>query len=213
MNHVVFTRMKFDDDALFKKYFEVMKRTYIPSLSKQTNKNFKVNIALNEPHKDLVFSEFEKNNIPYILSCPPEVAKKINVNIQTRHDCDDYMAPNYIQKIQDAYSENIQKYDDFIMHAMPTKYWINVDREYKIYAGYHERRISVFVTVCQKIYDGTKKIYDQPHTAMWKLSPNIINLGEGLVKLVIHGSNKYSVVKVEDLLLTDSNGVPIKNNL
>jgi hypothetical protein len=190
-----------------------MRRIYIPSVANQTNKNFKVNISVSSMHADLIFSEFEKNKIPYIKSCTPDVAEEINLNIQTRHDCDDYMAPDYVQRIQEVYSENEDKYEHFVMHAIPTKYWVEVNREYEIYTGYHDRRVSMFASVCQKKYNRNIRIFNEPHTALWKVSPNIINLGTGLVKLVIHRNNKFSIVSKFDRLILDETGMPKKNNI
>ena len=41
MPHVVFTRLKFDDKELMKRYLDVTKKFLIPSLISQTCKNFK----------------------------------------------------------------------------------------------------------------------------------------------------------------------------
>ena len=33
MNHIVITRVNFQDDTLFQEYFEIMKKYYIPSIN------------------------------------------------------------------------------------------------------------------------------------------------------------------------------------
>ena len=40
MKHLISTRIKFDDDTLLMKYLEVSKKTFLPSILSQTNKNF-----------------------------------------------------------------------------------------------------------------------------------------------------------------------------
>ncbi len=50
MNHIVLTRINFDDDNRFHDYFEVMKNTYIPSIKSQRNKNFKIGFIIKERH-------------------------------------------------------------------------------------------------------------------------------------------------------------------
>ena len=64
MNHLVITRLNFEDDELFYHYFEVMKQTYIPSIKNQKNQNFKIAFNINPKHLDIVKPHF-KDNVLY----------------------------------------------------------------------------------------------------------------------------------------------------
>jgi hypothetical protein len=61
MKHVIVTRCKFSKDEDFQKYFEVMKKTYIPSINSQTNKNFLIALIVNPKHYDLIRNEINKD--------------------------------------------------------------------------------------------------------------------------------------------------------
>ena len=60
MKHIVITRCKFGKDEDFQKYFEVMKKTYIPSINSQTDKNFSIALIVNPRHYDLIRNEINK---------------------------------------------------------------------------------------------------------------------------------------------------------
>jgi hypothetical protein len=56
MRHLITTRIKFTDDELLKEYLEISKRSFIPSLLSQTNKNFTLGIISNEQHREMIIS-------------------------------------------------------------------------------------------------------------------------------------------------------------
>jgi hypothetical protein len=61
MKHIIVTRCKFGNDESFQNYFEVMKKTYIPSINSQTDKNFSIALIVNPRHYDLIRNEINKD--------------------------------------------------------------------------------------------------------------------------------------------------------
>jgi len=201
MKHIITTRCSFQDDELFQKYFEVMKKMYIPSVCAQTVKNFKLYISTdrktNSHHKDLIAKEFKGSDVDLVFDITDIKSYMLNekYNIQSRHDCDDWMSPLYVERIQSLYSENINKHDEFMIHAQPSKYDFETGKEY---AGivYKDTSTSMFLSLCQK--NPTKHIFLKKHAEFPQIVPTVFNLGEGLVKLVIHKNNRLSKISSGD---------------
>ena len=60
IRHTIVTRCNFDNDKKFNQYFDVMKKTYIPSINSQTNKNFFISLCVNPKHFDLIRKEIDE---------------------------------------------------------------------------------------------------------------------------------------------------------
>jgi hypothetical protein len=199
MKHIVITRCKFGKDEDFQKYFEVMKKTYIPSINSQTDKNFSIALIVNPRHYDLIrdkinkdieiipFSDTKKDYKEYVINN--------NITIQTRHDCDDVMNSNYIEYIHKLYNENKDKYDDFILNFHPTKLIVETGKEYTHGRDY-SKVCSMFTTLIQKsVKHG---IMDCVHDHLKGFTRNIIYIPRGYVKLGIHGNNTISKLTDND---------------
>ena len=143
MRHLITTRIKFTDDELLKEYLEISKRSFIPSLLSQTNKNFTLGIISNEQHREMIISFINDLSVKLNKENPSLVffddkttdyvdyVKNENINIQTRHDCDDWMCETYVEDIQNTYLNNINQYESFVIHVQPYKYDILNDKTYK----------------------------------------------------------------------------------
>jgi hypothetical protein len=221
--HLILTRCKFSRNEIFQKYFDVMKKTYIPSINSQTDKNFSIALIVNPRHFDLIRDEINKDieilkfsddNEDY---SDPEILNKIElipfsdakkdyknyvvqnqITIQTRHDCDDLMLPNYIEQIHKLYEENKDKYDDFILNFHPTKLDFVSGKEYTHGRDY-SRVCSMFSTLIQK--NVKHGIMDVVHDRLRTLTQNVIYIPDRYVKLVIHGNNTISKLTPNDLPL------------
>jgi hypothetical protein len=199
MKHIVITRCKFGKDEDFQKYFEVMKKTYIPSINSQTEKNFSIALIVNPRHYDLIRNEINKEIeiIPFSDTKKDykEYVINNNITIQTRHDCDDIMESNYIETIRKLYNENNSKYDDFILNFHPTKLVVNTGKEYTHGRDY-SKVCSMFSTLIQKsVKHG---IMDCMHDFLKEFTRNIIYIPRGYVKLGIHGNNTTSKLTDND---------------
>jgi len=202
MKHLIVTRCKFGKDEQFENYFKVMKKTYIPSINSQTDKNFSIALIVNPKHFDIIRSEID-NSIE-ILSFSntkkdyKDFVVKNNITIQTRHDCDDVMVPNYIEYIHNLYNENKDKYDNFILNFHPTKLVVDNGKEYTHGRDY-SKVCSMFSTLIQKkVHSG---IMDCVHDHLKGITKNIIYIPRGYVKLCIHGNNTISKLTPNDKLL------------
>jgi len=199
MKHIVITRCKFGKDEDFQKYFEVMKKTYIPSINSQTDKNFSIALIVNPRHYDLIRNEINKEIEVIPFSDTKKDYKEYvinnNITIQTRHDCDDIMESNYIETIRKLYNENNSKYDDFILNFHPTKLVVNTGKEYTHGRDY-SKVCSMFSTLIQKsVKHG---IMDCVHDHLKGFTRNIIYIPRGYVKLGIHGNNTISKLTDND---------------
>lgn len=192
MLHTVFTRFKFDDKELMKKYLDVTKKFLIPSLISQTYKNFKWLVMTYDDDIEFLKDELNFDFTPIKdFDHYFNYVKDNNISIQTRHDCDDTMSKDYIQKIQDTYNENKELYDTFLIQSQPSKLlygkgnttrWIN----FKV-APFHNKRTSMHLSLCQKNINYS--IFDRGHGQMWQLTDNIIDIGDGYTEWVLHGEN------------------------
>jgi hypothetical protein len=176
-----------------------MKKTYIPSINSQTDKNFTIGLIVNPKHYDLIrelitkdveIIPFKDAKVDYM-----EYVIKNGFTLQTRHDCDDSMNSNYIEHIHNLYEQNKSKYDDFILNFHPTKFVINTGKEYTHGRDY-SRVCSMFSTLIQKnVKNG---IMNCMHDYLNKYTKNIIYIPRGYVKLTIHGNNVLSKLTNND---------------
>ena len=187
MKHLISTRIKFTDYKLLKKYLEVSKKTFIPSILLQTNKNFTLGVIANEEHRDLISSTInevclglnkERPSIIFFenkLTDYVRYVKKENINIQTRHDCDDWMREDYIETIQNLYTKNKDSFDKFIIHSKVFKLDHKTGEIYEHGLDYSKGNFtSMFLTLCQK--EVTNFVYDKNHRFMNEITTNIFLL-------------------------------------
>lgn len=186
MKHIVFTRINFDDKELMSKYVKISKEVLIPTLKSQTCKNFTLLILCKPEDEEYLRKELDfpfvrigGNFVEYVI--------KNEINIQTRHDCDDWMAPNYIELIQNTYKENIDKKDKFLVQSQPLRLDYNTKKTIQI-KKYHEKRCSMHLSLCQK--NVTNHINERIHSKMFEIADHVIMLPGNPTQWVIHGDNK-----------------------
>jgi hypothetical protein len=204
MKHLIHTRCAFQDDGLFYKYFDVMKNIFIPAIKAQTSKNFYLYIDVNKQkpnHLSLINQEFDGSGVNYTLDIPnfKKTALDEKYTIQTRHDCDDYMAPNYVEHIQKLAAEKFLNFDEFLIHAQPIKHKYDTGEYYRATPKYCQKHPSMFLTLCQK--QPNKTIIDITHTKFSIFVPNLFDMGYKYVRLTIHENNKLSKLNTKDALI------------
>ena len=212
MKHLITTRIKFDDDILMMKYLEVSKKTFLPSVLSQTNKNFILCVIANKQHHiliDNIINEIckdlkkEKPSLVFLNDGSTDYLNYIlkeNINIQTRHDCDDWMCETYVDQIQKIFFENKDKYNTFVIHGQPYKYDIIEDKKYKMTYRYDPNNTSMFVSVCQKNCD--IQLFTLKHSDVGKMGEKVFMVDEGSCHLVIHKNNKLSTINLKkDILI------------
>lgn len=201
LQHIIITRCNFTNDDLFNKYFDVMKSTYIPSINSQTNKNFTVALIINNKHFDEVKNQFDKGIKVISFNNREEYKEYVvqnKITIQTRHDCDDLMLPNYIEFIQNTTTKNINSLDDFIITFQPTKLDFASGKEYTHSRDY-SKVCSMFSTLIQN--NVKNSVMDVMHDHLSRLTRNIIYIKETYVKLILHGNNTLSKLNPNDKLI------------
>jgi hypothetical protein len=180
-----------------------MKKTFAPSINSQKNKNFTLVFTVNPKHIELLKPHFTVDAL-YFSSFDEikNYCRENNVEIQTRHDCDDWMRNDYIEKIQELYYKNISGQDKFIIHSKVQKLNFDTGEIHDHATSYANNNfISMFLTLCQKNYENF--VYDKNHRFMGEITKNITLLDNGYTRLVIHGKNKLSKISDKDKKLTE----------
>ena len=187
MKHAILTRINFDDKSLMEKYLKITKEVFIPSLKSQTNQNFTLVNICKEDDIEYLLKELDfpfirvKDGIDFF-----ELCKKEKFNIQTRHDCDDWMAPNYVELIHKAYRDNIKKYDKFLVQSQPLRQ-MYPSGEISGIQKYHSKKCSMHLTLCQR--EVNNHIYEKKHAIMFQVAEKVIDLPGNPTRWVIHGNN------------------------
>ena len=184
--------MNFTDTALLEDYLKMTKSVLVPALKSQTSKAFDLVIITNSKIVDKLKEEIDYPFIPIYgnLACYSYLLEN-KINIQTRHDCDDWMSPNYVSKIQETYLANREKYDKVLVQAQPTQLIYQTGKENTL-RPYSNQRCSMFLSLCQS--NVTNHIFERKHGQMYEITNNVITLPTGYAKWVIHGKNQ-SVLK------------------
>jgi hypothetical protein len=186
-NHIILSRFSFEDKELMKIYLELTKAILIPSLRAQTNQNFSWGLIVKTEDIEFLRSELNFDFIPftdfYIFH---QYCVDNNINIQTRHDIDDWMADNYVEKIHELFDENIITHDNFLIQSQPIKLIYKTNAEVMM-NKYTDNRNSMHLTLCQKIV--SHHIYEKKHGQMNEVASHVITLPEGFTKWVIHEDN------------------------
>lgn len=193
MKHSIITRINFTDISLLGEYLKITKEVLIPALKSQTVKDFEWIVLTNAETLDLLKSELDYPFTP-IFSNPQCYSYLIenNINIQTRHDCDDYMSPKYVEEIQKRYRENYKKHEIFLIQAQPTQLLYHTGEELQL-RPYTNQRCSMFLSLCQAHV--TNHIFERKHGQMYEITSNVITIPTGYAKWVIHGKNRSVLEK------------------
>lgn len=195
MKHLIITRLKYREKDLLKIRLDLLTKILIPCLKNQTNKNFELCIMMYDEDVELAKSIIDYN---FITFEDYTILKKYtidnNINIQTRHDSDDFMSEYYIDKIQSEYNLFINSNDIFLLQFQPEKINFFTNEIYPI-PLYTNTCISGFVTLCQK--NVKYIVYERSHITMHEITPNIYTYPKGYVKYYIHNNNDSSIPREE----------------
>ena len=196
MKHIVVVRANFQDDQLFKKYLKVAKETFFPSINSQTNKNFTLCFTVNEKHKEIIKDLVDNKIDTKFFKNMTEIQKFLQqefYEIQTRHDFDDWMKEDYIQKIQ-FYWKRTQLLEPevrkILIQSQPDLYDYNNDTIKNMRTRYSVNQTSMHLSLCQ--LDNSNFIFEDSHNKMGIIINNVKMLRPGSTRLVIHSNNKLS---------------------
>jgi hypothetical protein len=149
-------------------------------------------LGLNKERPSIIF--FENKLTDYV-----RYVKKENINIQTRHDCDDWMCNKYVDNIQKIYVDNINKYNSFVIHVQPYKYDFLKNEKYRMSLRYGDNQTSMFASLCQRHCN--ESLLGANHKDIGKMGEKVFMLDEGSCHLVIHNDNKLSTIFKTDTLI------------
>jgi hypothetical protein len=195
MKHAIIVRAKFEDDKLFKNYLDVARQTFFPSINYQTDKNFTLFLIMESRHRPLINLIVNPNiNLIFLDSIGhgKEYFSKNFYEIQTRHDFDDWMKKDYVQKIRAewyAHREN-SIVENLLIQSQPHLHVLRTRRILPMNTRYSNKFVSMHLSLCQKT--NKNYIYEHYHHKMNKVSQNIKLLPNGYTRLVIHRNNKLS---------------------
>ena len=204
MNHLIIIRARFRNKMLRDEYYKIARKYLYPSISVQSNKDFTV-CLLTDPADIPVFEKEVGIKALYFEDRPglDEYSRHSAAEIQTRHDIDDWMAPNYISEIQKAYWENRNKYKQFILQVShPIKLIDKTGKECPM-GPYTSERNSMFLSICRGPQGKFISILEKNHSEMHKLVDKVINLPPGLTKWVRH-PNAITELRKYGCKLTDA---------
>ena len=202
MKHIIFTRFMYDDTEHAQERIQIMNNTLIKCLKNQTNQNFTWALMCRPYHHDSIRSLYGKEVLFFNGSLKfKEYVTENKFTIQTRHDSDDLMCPEYIQIIQDEYNSNKFRKDPFLIHFQPTINKYDTDSFYEFHIDYEKNNLtSAFITLCPQ--NTTKTIWDHSHTAWVGNVPTIIrNKNNRCVSATIHGLNTSTRLSHKDKLI------------
>jgi hypothetical protein len=195
MKHAIIVRAKFKDDKLFKNYLDVAKQTFFPSVNYQTDKNFTLFLIMESRHRPLINLMINPNiNLIFLDSMDhgKEYFSKNFYEIQTRHDFDDWMRKDYVQKIRAEWHTHRENsiVENLLIQSQPYLHVLRTRRILPMHTRYSNKFVSMHLSLCQKT--NKNYIYEHYHHKMNKVSQNIKLLPNGYTRLVIHRNNRLS---------------------
>ena len=195
MKHAIIVRAKFEDDKLFKNYLDVAKQTFFPSVNYQTDKNFTLFLIMEPRHRPLINLMINPNiNLMFLdsMNHGKEYFSKNFYEIQTRHDFDDWMRKDYVQKIRAEWYTHRENsiVENLLIQSQPYLHVLRTRRILPMHTRYSNKFVSMHLSLCQKT--NKNYIYEHYHHKMNKVSQNIKLLPNGYTRLVIHRNNRLS---------------------
>ncbi len=163
MKHIIFTRFMYDKGDLANERLKILKEVLIPCLHNQTNQNFIWSLMCKPHHRDIIKEYYKKDIIFFNDSNEfKQHVNEIKYDIQTRHDSDDIMCPNYVEEIQDEYEINKFRKESFLIEFQPMFYDKNQNHFYKFSIDYAKiNSTSAFISICPQ--SGNQTIWDHQH--------------------------------------------------
>ena len=174
---------------------ELMQKYCINSLKQQTDKDFEIHILVQSATADKIKSlnwgrlkVFFKEETPSIgwerYSADLRKEYMRGPNIQIRMDNDDWVAPNFIERIRQA----IGRHKNILVNFHPTKFLHHNRKSYYSQKHYSRDRVSMFFAIYQEKPEHW--ILDRQHGRMGSLFAKRIYVKQlGLCNIVIHSEN------------------------
>jgi hypothetical protein len=191
MKHMVFTKINFDDDDRFEYYLDLMKRWYVPSVGSQLDQDFRLGFIVSDRHRDVVRSLFGgRADFFRSIDDACNFAISEGVNIQTRHDCDDWMHEGYTRRIKELYRENESR-GSFLVSSVLYKFVMSSGILYSCGSlSCDDGFVSPFLSLCQ--VEAKHFVHERNHRHMGFIGE--VFCVRGYTMQVIHGGNSLAKV-------------------
>ena len=190
MKHLIITRLMYEDKNLLDQRIALTRKILIPDLLKQKNQNFVLAIMAFE--EDFMHMHFLLEDYPDIKNLAfsdyndlKQFCIKENFQIQTRHDSDDGMHPEYIEKIQTIAKDVIDK-GNTLIQFQPTKKTYPGQQIIKMPLYTHTYNSGFLSLVQNKV---TKTVYQRSHILMHTEADQVVTVPEGYVTYWWHDLN------------------------
>jgi hypothetical protein len=193
MTHAMFIRLNYPEDYQSLKwrlsFFEAM---VVPTLLRQTVQDFDIWVYCNMVHADRIKSMSDRLKVYHgHRTDDPAVPK---YNIQTRHDSDDFLHPEYVAKTQEICRAH-KKETPLVVSFQPYKMDVWSGARYR-HDRYNDQNTSAF----QSLYiPDTAKEYRHVlsfnHRQIWQTYPDVVTVPLGYVTIGIHGMQQSTAIR------------------
>ncbi len=206
MKHVVITRLLYKEDDRLLKRLELYKKYCLDSLKKQTKTDFDIAVLCNRDHskifKDMGIIPFHfKDNWfgqkpKKYWSCFrgwDNVEGLDMYDIQTSLDSDDFVAPNYLETIENTIDREAE--GSLHVHFQPRFFNIATGEDLPQKKQYSEETGSAFYSLYQP--DKTNYVYcgHDSHLRIGKLMDKSILIKEGYCWIGVHDDNDSTRIR------------------
>ena len=196
MNHAMFIRLNYPEDYQSLKwrlaFFESMT---LPTLLRQTVKDFDIWVYCNLKHADRIRSMSDRLKVYHASRTEDPILPKYN--IQTRHDSDDFLRPDYVAKTQSLCRLH-KKETPLVVSFQPYKLDVWTGNKYR-HDRYNDQNTSAF----QSLYiPDTAKMYRHVlsfnHRKIWQTYPDVVTVPLGYVTIGIHGMEQSTAIQANN---------------
>lgn len=209
MSHILVTRMGFDDDGAFERYFALMEEWYAPSVRGQSCGDFRLAFIVRKRHEGALKAYWGGDTLCFgSRSLLKEYVVENGVGIQTRHDCDDWMHRDYLKRVRELCDEKASL-GRFVVHSRVYKFDVSSG---VLYLGVPVGRIDpsrIFVTQFMTLFQSEVDmgVFDMRHRDFCSFE-NIFMI-DGYTMQVVHGGNSYGSITRDDVPCVGSFPVPV----
>ena len=194
VKHAIVTRMTYRDKDKLRQRLPFTQQYLVESLRNQTVQRFEWVIVVMPGDEEFIRKELDYpcTPIPHPIRSPhgatPIHSYLVDghYRIQTRVDSDDWLSPDCVSMLKKQSAKYATSFSRFLIHLQPVKYNHFTHRLYPM-STYRAPSVSSFLTLCQRVPDC--HVLSYPHHQMHQLTHNIVMIGPGYARYVMHDSN------------------------
>jgi len=206
LTHIVITRMWYEKEEDLLDRIKMFKLTMLPALLNQVDKNFDIGVLCQEKHRKIIEAIHPKlipffttktsgyiNKCWHIFSDWKDISGLKKYDIQTNVESDDYVIPEFTQKIQEVMAN---KSHTTHIHFQPLLRNYKTGEIKKMRIRYGKETQSSPYSLYQPNKDNYIYIGQDSHTVFGKYADESILIPEGYSWLNIHDKNDSSTMDI-----------------